>query len=117
MACRSLKSRRRRPWSSAILKMMVSTSVWISLRSRIRARRSGPISGYGGPDRKAGLPVGIPERNGISLWLEARKPDLGGPLDNFLVIPAGFSEAGEVALDIGKKDRDPDGAEILCKNA
>ena len=39
-----MRSSRRRPESSAILNNIARTSDWISFRSRIRARRSGPIS-------------------------------------------------------------------------
>lgn len=44
MALRSLRSRRRRPWSSAILNAILRTPSWVSLSWRRRASRRGPIS-------------------------------------------------------------------------
>jgi len=42
IALRSLRSRSRRPLSSAILKMSVSTPLWTSFRSRMREKRRDP---------------------------------------------------------------------------
>jgi len=44
VAWRSLRSRRSRPLSSAILKTRLRTPDWMSLRLRMRESRSGPIS-------------------------------------------------------------------------
>ena len=43
MARRSLRSIRRRPLSSAILKTMFRTPVWVSFRSMRRPSMSGPM--------------------------------------------------------------------------
>ena len=48
---------------------------------------------------------------------QSRKPDLGCPPGTVPVVPASLCQAGQVSLDIGQKDRNPDVTEIFCKNA
>jgi len=96
MARRSLRSRSNQPLSSAILKVMLSTPLWISLRLRIRSEAAAHFRD-GGTDRMALFSKNIPEGYRIILKAEILQAELA-----HLSVTFGFSPPGK-----GKPERSP----------
>src|SRR5919197_1435348 len=90
MARRSLRSRRSRPLSSAILKTTASTPSWTSFSPSIRPRRSGPMSEM---VARTGWPL--------------------SPIIDLRIGAARFGKAGEIAFHIGHEHRHADRGEAL----